>query len=72
MGYEKVSFIVVFVCIVSGKKLFFMVIFKRKMVIKDKLFFGVIVYQNEKGWMDNEVMDLQLNRCYVKWFGGFF
>jgi len=30
------------------------------------------VHNNEKGWMDNDVMDLWLNRCYVQRPGGFF
>jgi hypothetical protein len=33
---------------------------------------GVIVHNNEKGWMDNNVMDLWLKRCYVQRPGGFF
>lgn len=49
-----------------------MVIFKRKTAIKEKFLFGIVVYQNEKGWMDNDVMDLWLFRCFVKRFGGFF
>lgn len=71
-GHEKASFTVVLACTASGKKLPPMVIFKRKTAIKDKLPPGVVVHQNEKGWMDNEVMDLWLNRCYVKRPGGFF
>jgi hypothetical protein len=30
------------------------------------------VHNNEKGWMDNNVMDLWLKSCYVQRPGGFF
>ena len=65
-GHEKSSFTVVLACTASGRKLPPMMIFKRKTVIKEKLPSGVIVHNNEKGWMDNNVMDLWLKRCYVQ------
>lgn len=71
-GHEKASFTVVLGCTASGKKLPPMVIFKRKMAIKEKFPPGIVVHQNEKGWMDNDVMDLWLSRCFVKRPGGFF
>jgi hypothetical protein len=56
-GHEKSSFTVVLACTASGRKLPPMMIFKRKTAIKEKLPSGVIVHNNEKGWMDNNVMD---------------
>ena len=64
--------IIILACTASGKKLPPLMIFKRKTAIKEKLPSGVIVHNNEKGWMDNDVMDLWLNSCYVKRPGGYF
>ena len=55
-----------------GKKLPPMVIFKRKTAVKAKLSSGVIVQQNEKGWMEHDNMVLWLSTCYYKRPGGFF
>lgn len=71
-GHEKSSFTVVLACTASGKKLPPLIIFKRKTPVKEKLPSGIIVHQNEKGWMDNDVMNLWLSSCYVKRPGGFF
>lgn len=70
-GHEKASFTVVLGCTASGKKLPPMVIFKRKTAIKDK-FPPRRHCSSERKGMDDEVMDLWLNRCYVKRPGGFF
>ena len=71
-GHEKSHFTVVLACTASGKKLPPMVIFKRKTAVKAKLPSGVVVHQNEKGWMDNDTMNLWLSTCYSKRPGGFF
>lgn len=71
-GHEKSSFTVVLGCTATGKKLPPLIIFKRKTAIKEKLPSGVIVHQNEKGWMDNDVMNIWLSSSYVKRPGGFF
>jgi transposase-like protein len=71
-GHEKSSFTVVLSCTATGKKLPPMVVFKRKTAIKEKIPSGIVVHQNEKGWMDNDVMDLWLTRCYTMRPGGFF
>ena len=59
-GHEKSSFTVVLACTASGRKLPPMMIFKRKTAIKEKLPSGVIVHNNEKGWMDNNVIFYQI------------
>lgn len=58
--HEKSSFTVVLACTASRKKLPPLIIFKRKTPIKEKLPSGIIVHQNKKGWMDNDVMNLWL------------
>lgn len=44
-----------FACIVDGGKLSLYVIFKRKILFKEKFFDGVIVKVYEKGWMDEDL-----------------
>lgn len=56
IGYEKIGFIVVFVCLEFGKKFKLMVIFKRKIMLKENFFNGVVVYCYNKGWMDRDGM----------------
>ena len=51
-GHEKTGFTVVLACSESGKKLKPVVIFKRKMMPKEKLPDGVVVHCHSKGWMD--------------------
>ena len=50
--HGKASLTVVLGCCASGKKLPPMLIFKRKTAIKEKLLAGVLVSNNEKGWMN--------------------
>ena len=71
-GHEKASFTVVLGCCASGDKLPPMLIFKRKTAIKEKLPAGVIVSNNEKGWMDQEQMLKWINMCYRRRPDGFF
>ena len=71
-GHEKTHFTVVLACCASGDKLPPMIIFKRKTPPKDKLPSSVIVTQNEKGWMNQDVMKLWLSRCYGRRPDGFF
>lgn len=57
-GHEKSSLTLVLGCTTTGKKLTPFIIFKRKTVVKEKLPSCVFVHQNEKGWMDYDVMSI--------------
>lgn len=65
MGHGKASFTVVLGCTASGKRIPLMVIFKQKTAITVKFQPGIIVHQDEKGWMDNGVMDLWLSGYFI-------
>ena len=71
-GHEKASFTVVLGCCASGDKLPPMLIFKRKTAIKGKLPAGVLVSNNEKGWMDQLQMTKWIDGCYRRRPDGFF
>lgn len=71
-GHEKSHFTVVLACCADGTKLPPMLIFKRKTVPKDPFPPGVIVQCNIKGWMDEEMMGVWLDRCFSQRPGGFF
>ena len=70
-GHEKSHFTVVLACCGNGSKLPPMVIFKRKTMAKIKSP-SVEVAVNEKVWMDQEMMNLWLTKCYTKRPDGFF
>ncbi|KAF4804640.1 pogo transposable element with KRAB domain-like protein [Turdus rufiventris] len=69
---EKTLFTVVFGVLSDGQKLHPMVIFKRKMLPKDKFPKGINVAVNPKGWMDEWVMRTWLTEVYAPKPGGFF
>jgi len=71
-GHEKSHFTVVLACCASGDKLPPMCIFKLKRQPKEKMPAGVVVTQNEKGWMNNSVMEKWLESCYSRRPDGFF
>ena len=71
-GHEKASFTVVLACCASGDKLPPMVIFKRKTAIKEKMPPGIVVSNNEKGWMDQAQMLHWIDACYRRRPDGFF
>lgn len=71
-GHEKSHFTVVLACCGDGSKLPPMVIFKRKTMPKDESPPTVVVAVNEKGWMNQEMMNLWLTKCYTKRPDGFF
>ena len=43
-----------------------MVIFKRKTILKEKFSNGIIVKANDKGWMNQEMMQIWLNEIWNK------
>ena len=49
-----------------------MVIFKRKILPKEKCLVSVIIKANPKGWMDKEMMSDWLREVYIKRPDGFF
>ena len=71
-GNEKTSCTVVLACSSSGLKLPPMVIFKRKTLPKGKFPDGVVVKANEKGWMDEKLMQAWVGEVFIKRPGGFF
>uniref|UniRef100_A0A3P8W7B6 HTH CENPB-type domain-containing protein n=2 Tax=Cynoglossus semilaevis TaxID=244447 RepID=A0A3P8W7B6_CYNSE len=70
-GLEKFHFTVVLGCCGDGSKLPPMVIFKRKTVLKTRFPFAVVVASSEKGWMDEDTMNLWLKKCYSRRSDGF-
>lgn len=70
-GHEKSHFTVVLSCLANGIKLKPMVIFKRKKMPKEKLPSGVLVHVQEKGWMDENGVNLWIREIWDKRPGGF-
>ncbi|KAF4799341.1 pogo transposable element with KRAB domain-like protein [Turdus rufiventris] len=71
-GNEKASFTIVLSVLSNGQKLPPMVIFKRKTLPKETFPAGIIVKENPKGWMDEEIMKNWLSEVYVWRPDGFF
>lgn len=71
-GHEKSHFTVVLACCADGTKLPPMLIFKRKTLPKDSFPPAVVVQPNTKGWMDQEMMGVWLDRCFSRRPDGFF
>jgi len=71
-GHQKSHFTVVLACCADGSKLPPMIIFKRKTMPKEAFPHGVVIQTNVKGWMDESMMGVWLDRCYVKRPDGFF
>lgn len=71
-GHEKSHFTVVLACCADGKKLPPFIIFKRKTMPRDPFPSDVIIHVNGKGWMDEEVMGVWLQKSFSKRPGGFF
>ena len=71
-GHEKSHFTVVLACCADGSKLPPMIIFKRKTMPKEAFPPGVVIQTNVKGWMDESMMGVWLDRCYAKRPDGFF
>ncbi|KAL1470208.1 hypothetical protein MTO96_040572 [Rhipicephalus appendiculatus] len=71
-GHEKSHFTVVLACCADGTKLPPMLVFKRKTLPNDSFPSGVIIQANEKGWMDESMMTVWLEKCFVKRPDGFF
>lgn len=65
-GSDKSHFTVILACLANGTKLKPAVIFKRKTMPKDKFPSGVIVYVQEKGWVDENVLLKWLNDVWFK------
>ena len=55
-GHEKANFTCVLAVTTEGYKLPSMIIFKRKIVPKEKFPPGIVVKVNPKGWMDRDMM----------------
>lgn len=71
-GHEKAHFTVVLACCADGTRLPPMLIFKRKTLPKAVFPPGVVVQANTKGWMDEEMMGVWLDRCFTCRPDGFF
>ncbi|KAF4804982.1 pogo transposable element with KRAB domain-like protein [Turdus rufiventris] len=65
-GSKKTLFTVVLGILSNGQKLRPMVIFKRKVLPKDKFPKGIDVAMNPKGWMDEQVMRTWLTEFYAR------
>lgn len=69
IGVEKLYMIVVLSCMVDRTKLKSMVVFKRKIMLKEKFLVGVLVYVNEKGWMNEDLCNVWLEKVWSIRFG---
>ena len=65
-GHEKTHFTVVLACMANGDKLSPMVIFKRKLIPKEKFPAGVVIHVHPKGWMDEEGVILWINKVWSR------
>ena len=68
-GHDKTHFTVILVCMGDGTKLKPALAFKRKTMPKEKLPAGVIVYIQEKGWVDEAVLTKWLNDLWFSQSG---
>lgn len=71
-GHEKTHFTVVLACCADGKKLPPLIIFKRKTMPRESFPPGIIIQMNQKGWMDEKMMDFWLQRVFCTRTDGFF
>lgn len=69
IGVEKLYMIVVLSCMVDRTKLKSMVVFKRKIMLKEKFLVRVLVYVNEKGWMNEDLCNVWLEKVWSIRFG---
>ena len=69
-GHEKTHFTVVLTCMADGTKLPPMVIFKRKLMPKQKFPSGIVLHVQEKGWMNDEGCIIWLKRIWASRPGG--
>ncbi|KAL1466476.1 hypothetical protein MTO96_042709 [Rhipicephalus appendiculatus] len=65
-GHEKSHFTVVLACCADGTKLPPMLTFKRETLPKDIFPPTVVIQANTKGWMDEEMMVVWLDRCFSR------
>ena len=65
-GHEKTHYTVVLACCANGTKLPPMLIFKRKMLLKESLPCGVVVHVQEKGWMNQDGMKLWWKKIWMR------
>lgn len=71
-GHEKSHFTMLLACCGDGTKLPPIVIFKHKTMPKAKFPSSVVVDTNEKGWIDEGMLNLWLANCYSKHPDGCF
>lgn len=71
-GHERSHFTVVLACCADETKLPPMVIFKRKTMPKESFPPGMVIETNKKGWMDEEMMAVWLQKCFARRPDGFF
>ena len=69
-GHEKSHFTVVLSCMANGKKVMPMVIFKRKLMPKEKFPKGIIVHVHPKGGMDEEGCKIWIAKVWGSRPGG--
>lgn len=62
-GHEKSNFTVVLSVTSSGEKLKPLIIFKKKLIPKEPFPPNVIIKANDKGWMNQALMDAGYKRC---------
>ena len=65
-GVEKQHFTVILSCLANGTKLKLSVVFKRKTMPKEKLPEDIIVFVQEKGWVDERVLFGWLRKVWFK------
>jgi len=71
-GSKKCNFTVILCATADDGKLSPMVFFKRKTIPKEKFPNGIIVKANEKGWINQEMMQIWLNEVWNKRKNVFF
>ena len=65
-GHDKTHFTVILACLADGTKLKPAVVFKRKTMPKEKFPPGICVYVQEKGWVDESILQKWINDFWFR------
>ncbi|GFX12245.1 pogo transposable element with KRAB domain [Trichonephila clavipes] len=71
-GQEKTHFTVMLACCADSTKLKLLLIFKRKTIPKENFPPSVVIWCNEKGWCDEDIMLDWFQEVWKKREGAFF
>ena len=71
-GSEKCNFTVALCVTADGSKLPPFVIFKRKTIPKENYPKGIIIQANEKGWMNQDMVKIWINKVWIQRKSSFF